>query len=96
MNGYGVFCSLYNNDGPTDTAMVFLYVSAYVVTTTSTGSYGYVPTALYAVDGYDPFASDDGYVPQALYAVDGYDPFASNDGYVSEALYAVDGFDPFA
>ncbi len=43
MNGYGVFCSLYNNDGPTDTAMVFLYVSAYVVTTTSTGSYGYVP-----------------------------------------------------
>ena len=51
MNGYGVFCSLYNNDGPTDTAMVFLYVSAYVVTTTSTGSYGYVPTALYAVDG---------------------------------------------
>ena len=96
MNGYGVFCSFYNNDGPTDTAMAFLYVSAYAVTTTNSGSNGYVPPALYAVDGYDPFASADGYVPQALYAVDGYDPFASNDGYVSEALYAVDGFDPFA
>ena len=76
MNGYGVFCSLYNNDGPTDTAMVFLYVSAYVVTTTSTGSYGYVPTALYAVDGYDPFAKNDGYVSEALYTVDGFGPFA--------------------
>lgn len=29
MNGWGVFCSFYNNDGPTDTAVAFLYVSAY-------------------------------------------------------------------
>ena len=76
MNGYGVFCSLYNNDGPTDTAMVFLYVSAYVGTTTSTGSYGYVSTVLYAVDGYDPFANNDCYVSEALYTVDGFGPFA--------------------
>lgn len=29
MNGWGVFCSFYNNDGSTDTTVAFLYVSAY-------------------------------------------------------------------
>lgn len=29
MNGWGVFCSFYNNDDPTDTTVAFLYVNAY-------------------------------------------------------------------
>ena len=31
MNGWGVFCTFYNDNGPTDTAMAFLYVSPYTV-----------------------------------------------------------------
>ncbi len=74
MNGWGVFCTFSNNNGPTDTAMAFLYVSAYVATYSAPVNDGYVPEYLYAVDGYDPSA--DGYVPESLYAVDGFDPFA--------------------
>ena len=39
MNGWGVFCSFYNNEGPIDTAMAFLYVSAYVAPTYTQPAY---------------------------------------------------------
>ena len=39
MNGFGVICTFYNNNGPTDTKMAFLYVSAYVAPTYSAPTY---------------------------------------------------------
>ena len=39
MNGWGVFCSFFNGYGQTDTAMAFLYVSAYVAPTYSQPTY---------------------------------------------------------
>ena len=95
MNGFGVYCSFFNKEGRTDTAMAFLYVSGYAAPTYTSTNSSYVPQTVYTMGDFDPTA-DGGYVPQALYAVDGFDPFADEEGYVSEALYAVDGFDPFA
>lgn len=39
MNGFGVICTFYNNNGPTDTKMAFLYVSAYAAPTYSAPTY---------------------------------------------------------
>ena len=55
MNGYGVICTFYNNNGPTDTKMAFLYVTAnasptYTAptsTTTYTTTTYYIPYGTY-------------------------------------------------
>ena len=61
MNGWGVFCSFYNNNGPTDTAMAFLYVSAYVAPTYTAPAYT-APTytaPVYTAPTYDYYTSGD-------------------------------------
>lgn len=56
MNGYGVICTFYNNNGPTDTTMAFLYVSAAPVYTAPTYTAPVNTTPSY----YIPYGATDG------------------------------------
>ena len=56
MNGYGVICTFYNNNGPTDTTMAFLYVSAAPVYTAPTYTAPVNTTPGY----YIPYGATDG------------------------------------
>ena len=64
MNGYGVICTFYNNNGPTDTAMAFLYVSPYAAPTYTTPTYAaptYNTTTYYSAPTYYiPYGATDG------------------------------------
>lgn len=61
MNGWGVFCTFSNAYGPTDTAMAFLYVSAYVAPTYTYTAPTYTTTTYtaptYTVPTYDYYTS---------------------------------------
>ena len=74
MNGWGVFCTFSDNNGPKDTTMAFLYVSAYSAptysqpvytapvynTTVSTGSYGPITSLTNLGDGAALYTCTDG------------------------------------
>ena len=64
MNGFGVICTFYNNNGPTDTKMAFLYVSAYVAPTYSAPTYtapSYTaPRTTTTTTYYIPYGATDG------------------------------------
>ena len=63
MNGYGVICTFYNDNGPTDTTMAFLYVSAYVAPTYTTPTYtapAYNPPVYSGPTYYIPAGTTDG------------------------------------
>ena len=63
MNGFGVICTFYNNNGPTDTKMAFLYVSAYVAPTYSAPTYTaptYTAPSTTTTYYYIPYGAADG------------------------------------
>ena len=63
MNGFGVICTFYNNNGPTDTKMAFLYVSAYVAPTYSAPTYTaptYTAPRTTTTTYYIPYGATDG------------------------------------
>ena len=98
MNGYGVICSFYNDNGPTDTTMAFLYVSAYTAPTytapVSTPTYStpsyYIPYG--AVDGgygYDEngHLEYDVYYPDGRYTTFYYDGSSLTDNLDGSYMY---------
>ena len=64
MNGFGVICTFYNNNGPTDTKMAFLYVSAYVAPTYIAPTYSAptytAPRTTTTTTYYIPYGATDG------------------------------------
>lgn len=98
MNGWGVFCSFYNNDGPTDTAVAFLYVNAYTPApaptyTAPTYNYSYSYPYYYYDDDEIVMRFEDGTLytdyldgSSLTEAMDGSSSYQRDDGYSLDVM----------
>lgn len=98
MNGWGVFCSFYNNDGPTDTTVAFLYVNAYAPApaptyTAPTYNYSYSYPYYYYDDDEIVMRFEDGTLytdyldgSSLTEAMDGSSSYQRDDGYSLDVM----------
>ena len=100
MNGFGVICTFYNNNGPTDTKMAFLYVSAYVAPTYSAPTYSAptytAPRTTTTTTYYIPYGATDGgytYDANGNLEYDVYYPDGSYSTFYSDGSTFTDNLD---
>ena len=99
MNGFGVICTFYNNNGPTDTKMAFLYVSAYVAPTYSAPTYTtptYTAPRTTTTTYYIPYGATDGgytYDANGNLEYDVYYPDGSYSTFYSDGSTFTDNLD---
>ena len=99
MNGFGVICTFYNNNGPTDTKMAFLYVSAYAAPTYSAPTYTtptYTAPRTTTTTYYIPYGATDGgytYDANGNLEYDVYYPDGSYSTFYSDGSTFTDNLD---
>ena len=96
MNGFGVICTFYNNNGPTDTKMAFLYVSAYAAPTYSAPTYTAPHTTTTTTTYYIPYGATDGgytYDANGNLEYDVYYPDGSYSTFYSDGSTFTDNLD---
>ena len=100
MNGFGVICTFYNTNGPTDTKMAFLYVSAYVAPTYIAPTYSAptytAPRTTTTTTYYIPYGATDGgytYDANGNLEYDVYYPDGSYSTFYSDGSTFTDNLD---